>query len=200
MTVGAHPVPVLIDPGPVQLVVVGDLLVGVEVKPALAALVLRPGVPSERQRLEAAAGEGDQVLLQRVDAEGVVDLVVVHGPIGTVRLDEEAVALAVEARGDAVLGERDVGEVAQHRGRRRDLHRLVVLRAVPSLRLGGMAAGADRSTDEGRGRVCRQRSRQRNDGGEEQGGAGLHHGRQATSIDPAAKGPGQDGPTPHAAP
>ena len=59
VAVGAHPVPVLIDPGPVQLVVMGDLLARVEVKPALAALLLWPGVPGERQRLEAAAGEGD---------------------------------------------------------------------------------------------------------------------------------------------
>ena len=78
VAVGAHPVPVLIDPGPVQLVVVRDLLVGIEVEPALAALLLRPRVPGEAQRLEAPAREGDQILLQRVDAERVVDLVVVQ--------------------------------------------------------------------------------------------------------------------------
>ena len=47
MALGAHEVPVLIEPGPVQHVVVLDLLIGIEMKPFLAALVLRPAVPGD---------------------------------------------------------------------------------------------------------------------------------------------------------
>ena len=82
VAVGAHPVPVLVDPCPMQLVVVRDLLVGIEMKPALAALLLRPRIPGQAQRLEAPARKRDQILLQRVDAERVVDPIVVQRPVG----------------------------------------------------------------------------------------------------------------------
>ena len=74
MALRAHEIPVLVQPGPVQHVVVLDLLVRIEMEPALAALVLRPAVPGERQRLQAAVGKLDQILLQRIDAERVLDL------------------------------------------------------------------------------------------------------------------------------
>ena len=45
MALGAHKVPVLIELGPVQYVVVLDLFIGIEMKPALTALVHRPAVP-----------------------------------------------------------------------------------------------------------------------------------------------------------
>src|SRR5262245_56792063 len=51
MTFGTHEVPILVELGPVQEVVVPDLLVGIKVKPALATLLLGPGVPGQRQRL-----------------------------------------------------------------------------------------------------------------------------------------------------
>ena len=47
VTLGAHVVPVLGGSGPVQHVVVGDLLVGIEVEPALPAFVGRAGVPGQ---------------------------------------------------------------------------------------------------------------------------------------------------------
>src|SRR5262245_50326821 len=70
VTLRTHEVPVLIQPGPMQDVIVPDRLVGVEVEPALAAFILRSRVPGDRQRLDTAIRELDQVLLQRVDAEG----------------------------------------------------------------------------------------------------------------------------------
>src|SRR5579871_5137810 len=45
MAFGAHEVPVLVELGPVQHIVVLDLLIGIEMKPALAALILRPAIP-----------------------------------------------------------------------------------------------------------------------------------------------------------
>src|SRR5262249_40099521 len=45
VTLRAHEVPVLIELGPVQDIVVLDLLVRVEMEPALAAVILRPAVP-----------------------------------------------------------------------------------------------------------------------------------------------------------
>src|SRR5215475_5580216 len=73
VAVGAHEVPVLRRPRPVQLVVVRHAFGGVEVKPALAACFLRTRVPGDRERLDPAVRKLDEVLLERVDAEGVLD-------------------------------------------------------------------------------------------------------------------------------
>src|SRR5262249_35865436 len=54
MALRAHEIPVLIQLGPMQDVVVLDLLVRVEMEPALAALLLGPAVPGDRQRLQTA--------------------------------------------------------------------------------------------------------------------------------------------------
>ena len=72
-----------------------DRFVGIEVEPALPALVLRPAVPGDRQRLQAPVGEGDQILLQRRDAERVFDLEFGELAVRPVGLDEE---LAVAAK------------------------------------------------------------------------------------------------------
>ena len=115
VALGAHEVPVLVQLGPVQDIVVADLLVGIEVEPALAALVLRPAVPGDRQRLQAAIRELDQVLLQRIDAEGVFDLERGELAVGAVGLDEELAVLAEKAGAHAVVVEARIVEVAQHR-------------------------------------------------------------------------------------
>ena len=52
-------------------------------EPALAALGARPRVPGDPERLHAPAGELDQVLLERSDAERVVDLEVGEFPVRT---------------------------------------------------------------------------------------------------------------------
>ena len=43
-----HEIPVLVQLGPVQHVVVAYVFVRIEMKPALAALILRPRVPGNR--------------------------------------------------------------------------------------------------------------------------------------------------------
>src|SRR5262249_43304667 len=127
----AHVVPVLVQLGPMQDVVVLDHLVGVEMKPALAALLLWAAVPGDRQRLQPAIGKFNQILLERIDAEGVFDLVGVERAIRPVGLDEEFSVLAEEARSHVVVVEACVIEVAENRFIVGMGHRVAMLRAAP---------------------------------------------------------------------
>jgi hypothetical protein len=126
----------------VELVPVVDVLVGVHVIPALAAGCGRAAVPGDAERLQPAVGKFDQVLLQRIDAEGVGDAIVVQRAVGAVGADEEVVAAAEEGRGDAGVAECRIGEVAEHRRRRRRLHGEIVMRAAVELRFSGMTGRA----------------------------------------------------------
>src|SRR5262245_45384313 len=148
MALGAHEVPVLVQPGPMQDVVVLDLFIRVQVEPALAALVLRPAVPGDRQRLQAAIGKLDEILLQRIDAERVFDLEGGKLAVGAVGLHEEFPVLAEEARTDAVIVEARIVEVAEHRRLGGMLHREPMLRSAPQLRLRLVAAGASPAAGE----------------------------------------------------
>jgi hypothetical protein len=139
MTLGAHRVPVLVQAGPVQDVAVRDRLVGVEMEPALATLLARPRVPGDAEGLHTAAREADQVLLQRVDAERVGDLVVPKRAVRTVRAHEEPPVAPEEPGGDPGVREGRVLEVGEHAGVVGDLHGEVVVRASPGLRLSRMA-------------------------------------------------------------
>src|SRR5437867_4173386 len=65
----AHQVPGVIPPGPVQGIVERDLLTWMEREPTPPA-----GVPGHAQTLQAAAREREQVLLERLDADGVLGL------------------------------------------------------------------------------------------------------------------------------
>ena len=65
VALGALQVPVLVQASPVQRVLGVDLLLGVEVEPALPARGLGPAVPGDGERLQPATGKRDQVLLQR---------------------------------------------------------------------------------------------------------------------------------------
>ncbi len=160
VALGAHVVPVLVQPGPVQLVVRRDRLVRVEVEPALPALVRGPAVPGDRQRLEAAVRELDQVLLQRLDAEGVLHLEGGERAVRPVSLDHELVAVAEKARPHAEMLEGRAREVAAHRRLGRMRHCLRVLRAGPRFELCRVAAGAGLAADIARGgRIGRGRRR-----------------------------------------
>src|SRR5271169_1708873 len=99
MAFGAAKIPVLLQPRPMQWVVVPDRFVGIEMKPALTALGLGPLIPGDRQRLQASAGKCDQVLLQWIDAESVFDLEVRHLAVVSVGVDQELPVMAEEARG-----------------------------------------------------------------------------------------------------
>ena len=160
VALGALEVPVLLQAGPVQRIAGLDVLARIEVEPALAALRLRPRIPRDAQGLHAAAGQLDQVLLQRTDAERILDLVVGELAVRPVGVDDEPVAAAREGRGGAGVGEPGVGEVAQHRLPVGNLHRQIVVGAFPRRVLPGMAGGAQGGTNvfrHGRGDGNRRR-------------------------------------------
>ena len=156
VAVRALVVPVLVDAGPVQRIARADVLAGVEVKPALAACVRRTGIPGDGQRLQPAARKLDQVLLQRIDAEGVADPEVLQRAVRAVGPDLECLAVTKEAGLDARAREHGAIEVARDRGRRGVSHRNRVLRALPGRIFSVMAAGAGRAAHVG-GRRCAHR-------------------------------------------
>ena len=127
-----------------------ELPVGVEMEPALPALILGPRIPGDAERLQPAVREGDQVLLQRVDTEGVADLEVFELAVRSVRGDEELAVAPEEARGHAAMGEAGVIEVTKHGVCRRLLHCQVVVRPAPEPRLGHVAGSADLAPHVGR--------------------------------------------------
>lgn len=69
----------MVQPGPVQGVVTGDRGIWIKMKQALPALVFRPGVPGDRQSLDAAVRKLDQILLQRVEAKTCIKSVALTG-------------------------------------------------------------------------------------------------------------------------
>src|SRR5262249_20437166 len=145
---GAHEVPVLVQLGPMQDVVVLNLLVRIEVKPPLPALLLRSAVPGDRQRLQPAVGKFDEVLLQRLDAEGVLYLERGELAVRAIGLDEKLSVLAEEAGVHPVIVESRIVEIAEHRCVGCVLHRELVLRVAPELRFRGMALGTRLAADE----------------------------------------------------
>ena len=158
MALGALKVPGLVDAGPVQRIARLQVLIGVEMEPALAALFLRPRVPGDAQRLHPSVGKGDQVLLQRGDAEDVADLEIGEFAVRSVGVDEELAVPPEEPRSDVPVGEGGIVEVAEDGGLGRLGHRQVVVRAAPRLALGLVAPGAGGAADV-TGRRVRKRRR-----------------------------------------
>src|SRR5262245_14649879 len=109
-------------PGPMQRVAGFELLAGIEVEPALTALLFRPAIPGDAKRLQPPAWERDQVLLKRIDPEGVGDRIVVQRAVRAIGADHEPVTATEESCRDTKMLERGVGEVAEHRCRRGRLH------------------------------------------------------------------------------
>ncbi len=121
VTVGALVVPVLVDTGPVLRVARLEIAIGIEMEPALAARRFRPRVPRDPQRLQPPAGELDQVLLQRIEAEGVPDFEVGELPIRAVGVDEVLAVALEERRGDAGKAELRAAEIRRVRSFRSPL-------------------------------------------------------------------------------
>src|SRR5215510_12350853 len=144
----AHEIPVLVQLGPMQNIIVLDLLVRIEVEPALSALLLRAGVPGDRERLQPSVREFDEILLQRIDPEGVFHLERGELAVGAVGLDEIFPVLAKETGLHPVMTEARIVEIAEYRCVGRMIHCLLVLRRAPELRFRGMALGASVAADE----------------------------------------------------
>jgi len=82
---------------------------------------------SADERARLATLEFDEILLQRLPAKGVLDLVVVHLAVGPLGVDHQLVPIAVQTRGQPLELQLGVVEIAPHRLGRRDHHRPVVV-------------------------------------------------------------------------
>jgi hypothetical protein len=149
VAIGAHVVPVLIRPGPVKNVTVGNRVVWVEVEPTLAAFALGPIVPAHAQGLKAPARKFDQVLLERIEAEHIRDLVIVEFAVGPIRTHEKLSIAPKKTGGDAEMRELGVIEIAEHGALIHDLHREIVMRSLPQFVLGDVAGLASLAPHEG---------------------------------------------------
>ena len=114
VTFGTHAVPVLVGPGPVKRVAGLDFLIGIKMKPALAALGFRAGVPGDAQALQTPAWKLDQVLLERVDTEGVLDFIIVRFTVRSRRSDEISAVPFEEPACVAKVTERCTAEITKH--------------------------------------------------------------------------------------
>ena len=148
VTFRALVVPRLLAPRPVQRVRRSERLARQEVHPPLASLGLGPRVPREAERLEPAARKRNQILLQRLHAEGVRDLELARLAVGAVRPDQELPIAPREGRRHAAMSEHRVSEVAEHGLLVGGLHRQGMVRAAVRLRLLRMAARALRRPRE----------------------------------------------------
>src|ERR1019366_5804253 len=152
MAVGAHVVPRLVSSRPMQRIGVRQLLIGVEVEPALAVVLLAPRIPRHNKALYSTVGEGNQVLLQGRDPERIRKLKVLQFAVGAVGADVELAVFLEEAGRYAVFGEVCVVEIPEDGGIIGDLHCLGVVRSAPGLHLLRMALYATLLPNVGGGR------------------------------------------------
>ncbi len=159
VAVGAHVVPVLRGPSPVQLVV-ARAHVRVEAEPTLSAGRGCPAVPRRRQRLESSFGERDEVLLQWSDAERVRDCEVTRSPVRSVGVDEELAVPSIEGLSDAAGRDFRIVEAREDARVRRHRHRRAVMRPRPALAFGAMTRPARLAPHELGGRHISMRRRE----------------------------------------
>ncbi len=129
----------------------GYLLVGIKMKPALAVMLLAPRIPRHNKALHSTVGKGNQVLLQRIDTEGVAKVEVLRLAVGAVGANVELAVLLEEAGSYTVFRKVCVVEISQDGGIVGDLHRLGVMRRTPRLHLLCMALRATFLADVGGG-------------------------------------------------
>src|SRR5262249_37859636 len=110
-------------------------------------------VPGDRQHLQPTIGKLDQILLERIDAEGVFDLENAERAIRPVGLNEEFSVLAEEARAHIVIVETRVGKIAKNSFVVGMGHRVAMLRAAPETCFRLVAASAGLAADKTR-RAC----------------------------------------------
>ncbi|MGZ9020356.1 MAG: hypothetical protein ACXW3S_10420 [Rhodoplanes sp.] len=94
--------------------------------------------------------------MQRIEPERVFDFEHAELAVRPVGLDEEFSILAEEAGAHAEIIETRIGEIAEHRCVGRMIHRVLVLRRAPEIRLRPMASRAGLAPDKGgcRNGVC----------------------------------------------
>ena len=110
-----------------------DGAIGIKVEPTLPSQLLGPRVPRPWEGLHSSVLEGDEILLQRFDAERPRNLETRGFAVAPFRFDDETAAVAQKPPLRPAALNRDVLEVAEHRFWRRDGHGGGVMRASPSL-------------------------------------------------------------------
>jgi len=147
VAVGAHAVPVLSLPCPVQPVAGTHLLISVygvaQVEPSPP---LR--IPCDRQALQTSSFERHEVLLQGSISEGVGDFEIFEAAGGAFSVYEVLFALAEEAVHLSPVPELIVVEIAQHAAVGGDVHRQVMVRSLPEVILPFVAFDAGGSAGE----------------------------------------------------
>ena len=149
MALSAHVVPILSRTSPVQWVLGAELLIHVgrfEIKPRILCRV-----PTHPQNLDSADRINlsrtrrlnlDHVLLKRIDAKDVFDFEVLKRTVWPLRIYHEFFAVTKHGCRDAKVFDLLIIKVAEHRGICRQIHRQIVMRARPILKLLGVAFGA----------------------------------------------------------
>ena len=122
VAVGASVVPIVARAGPVERVAWLDVFLGLEVEPALPALRFGSRVPRDGKGLQAAGLELDEVLLERLDTEGVEDGKLGELAVRAQGFHEVAAVPLEEARRLLVVAALRVVEISEHRLLRGSLH------------------------------------------------------------------------------
>ncbi len=89
MALTTHVIPVKKAPRPVKDMPGGYLLVRMEVKPSLPALLFRMIVPTDVRQLDTPVRKLNHILLQRIHAKYISYLVIMKFTVRTVRSDKE---------------------------------------------------------------------------------------------------------------
>ena len=91
VALGAAGIPIKESARPMQGVSGRDALVGIQVVPPLPTLTLGPCIPGDRERLQPAVAQGQQILLQWLNPENILDRIRFQVARGIVGLDEKGV-------------------------------------------------------------------------------------------------------------
>src|SRR5262245_62094295 len=150
VAVRAHEVPVLPEPGPVQWIGRRDPLAGIQVEPPLSPGGFWPGIPGNAQRLQAPARHRYQILLERIESEGVADFEVSEFTVAAVGTDVEPPVALVEGRRDPGVRKRRLLKLPENGSIAGLGHGAGVLGPFPRRRFGRMTARAHLAADVGR--------------------------------------------------
>src|SRR3990167_2273220 len=122
MATGAAAVPVEIEPGPVQGIVIAhrrfamsqDRGLGEQVIPALTTLRDWAGVPDNTEHLFASIPKIDEVLLKGIGTESIGNFELLQRPLGVIGEYVKAFVFFVKTRRYVVIGEAAIVEVGFH--------------------------------------------------------------------------------------
>jgi len=139
VALGTHVVPVLGDMGPVKDIIGRNMLILVDMIPALSAHPGRTGVPADGEALVPSPGECNKVLLQGPDSKNIGDLVVEHLAIRSFGIYHVLSIFRIEPGSDSEMGVGDITEITQHGLCYGRVHGLVMIRSLKKIILFFMA-------------------------------------------------------------